>query len=101
MPWASAAGEPSSVVAVMPSGSSTAWCRYVALGHARSFGQVTAQRLEPGVGVDAAGARPSQRLVGVEAEPLAWPSRCRTVEPGGPAGSSRLIVASSTAISTA
>ena len=69
--------------------------------HARTLGQVGGQPLEAGIGVDPPSTGSAERRAASGPRPDAWASRCLTVEPGGPTGSSRSRVPSSTATRTA
>ena len=100
-PWTSAPAEPRSSRRI-PSGSKH--------GRARGTRETAsppaprrARRAPRSPGSSRCGARPDARSAAPSSNgsPLACASRCRTVEPGGPAGSSRSIVPSSTATSVA
>ena len=70
-------------------------------GHLGALGHELAQPLEARVRVDATPTGLGQHGAVVGRWPEAWASRCRTVEPSGPAGSSRSMVPSSLATSAA
>ena len=65
--------------------------------HLGPLGDELGEQLEAGVRVDPARARPRDRRRPSNGRPEACASRCRTVEPGGPAGSSRSTIPSSAA----
>ena len=82
------------------SGSKTA-CVRIPRTASRPGPRAVGQQLEAGVRVDPPLPGPAIGVGPSSGSPEAWASRCRTVEPGGPAASSRSIDPSSAAMSAA